>query len=75
MLLSLLAVLLDTSTSHPPPSRNDLLRCTLWSFVEPLGYRQLTVYWRLKGILGFLRGRSEWGVMTRSGFAGAATPS
>ena len=69
VLLSLLAVALDTCTSHPPPSRVDLMRLTLWSVVEPLGYRQLTVFWRLKGIVGFLRGRSEWGVMTRSGFS------
>lgn len=71
VLLSLLAVLLDTCTSHPPPSRGDLCRLALWSVLEPLGYRQLTVYWRLKGIVGFLRGRSEWGVMTRSGFESA----
>lgn len=40
----------------------------LWANVESMGYRQLTVYWRLKGIVGFLRKRTEWGVMTRAGF-------
>ncbi len=69
VVLSLLAVLMSTCTSHPAPSRGDLLRLGLWSVVEPLGYRQLTVFWRLRGIVGALRGRSEWGVMTRSGFA------
>jgi hypothetical protein len=61
MLLSLLAVLLDTSTSHPPPTKLDLLRLTLWSVLEPLGYRQLTVWWRLRGLLGAVRGRQDWG--------------
>jgi len=45
----------------------------LWAQVESLGYRQLTVYWRLKGLWGFLRKRTEWGAMTRTGFT--ATPS
>jgi len=68
MLLSLLAVLLDTSTGHPPPTIPDLLRLGLWSVLEPLGYRQLTVWWRLRGLLGAFRGRQDWGVMTRKGF-------
>jgi len=36
--------------------------------LENLGYRQLTVYWRLRGIVAFLRGRTEWGSMNRQGF-------
>ena len=43
-----------------------LLLC--WIFLENLGYRQLTVLWRLQGLLGFLRGRSNWGHMERKGF-------
>jgi hypothetical protein len=38
-------------------------------FVEGLGYRQMTAVWRLRGLIGYLRGRREWGVMTRQGFA------
>jgi hypothetical protein len=37
---------------------------------EGLGYRRLTAVWRLRGLFGYLRGRREWGVMTRSGFTG-----
>ena len=40
-----------------------------WAVVESLGYGQLTVFWRLRGMLGFLRGRKDGGVMTRRGFA------
>lgn len=68
VLLTLLAILFDTSTSHPPPTTPDLLRLGLWAVLEPLGYRQLTVWWRLRGLFGALRGRQDWGVMTRRGF-------
>jgi cellulose synthase/poly-beta-1,6-N-acetylglucosamine synthase-like glycosyltransferase len=39
-----------------------------WALVENLGYRQLTVYWRLRGLWKFLRGRKDWGTMERKGF-------
>ena len=40
-----------------------------WAVLESLGYRQLTVYWRLRGLVKYLRRRKDWGVMTRTGFA------
>ncbi|WP_244666536.1 hypothetical protein [Myceligenerans indicum] len=37
--------------------------------LENLGYRQLTVWWRLQGWWSSLRGeRQVWGVMHRTGF-------
>jgi cellulose synthase/poly-beta-1,6-N-acetylglucosamine synthase-like glycosyltransferase len=41
----------------------------LFTTLEPLGYRQLTTIWRIRGLVKYLRGKNEWGVMTRSGFA------
>ena len=41
----------------------------LVALCEGLGYRQLTAVWRLRGLVGFLRGRREWGAMAREGFA------
>ena len=35
---------------------------------ENVGYRQLTVWWRIKGIASFFRKRQAWGVMPRTGF-------
>jgi cellulose synthase/poly-beta-1,6-N-acetylglucosamine synthase-like glycosyltransferase len=46
-----------------------------WLFTETFGYRQLTVVWRLRGLVKYLRGRQEWGVMTRSGFNEAEAES
>jgi cellulose synthase/poly-beta-1,6-N-acetylglucosamine synthase-like glycosyltransferase len=42
-----------------------------FTLLEPLGYRQLTTIWRIRGLVKYLRGKGEWGVMTRSGFAAA----
>ncbi|MFO0775957.1 MAG: glycosyltransferase [Nitrospiraceae bacterium] len=39
-----------------------------WSLVENLGYRQVTVYWRLRGLVKYWRGRKDWGTMERAGF-------
>lgn len=44
------------------------------ALVEGVGYRQLTTFWRLRGLIKYLRGQTDWGVMTRSGFAGAEPP-
>jgi cellulose synthase/poly-beta-1,6-N-acetylglucosamine synthase-like glycosyltransferase len=55
------------------------LRDRVWllfvSLFEGLGYRQMTAVWRLRGLIGYLRGRRAWGVMTRSGFTGDEQPS
>jgi cellulose synthase/poly-beta-1,6-N-acetylglucosamine synthase-like glycosyltransferase len=45
-------------------------RCLLlaWALLENLGYRQLTVLWRLRGLAKLLLGGHEWGAMERRGF-------
>jgi hypothetical protein len=40
----------------------------VWALIESLGYRQLTVVWRVRGIGKFLRKRTDWGTMQRRGF-------
>lgn len=67
--LSLSAVLLDEVVSRRSQTWQDRGFLVLWALLENLGYRQLTVYWRLKGIVGYLRGSHEWGTMPRRGFA------
>lgn len=67
--LSLAAVVLEhaAGTRYPRPRDKALLAC--WAIVENAGYRQLTVWWRLQGLVSYLRGAQEWGVMERRGFA------
>ncbi len=50
------------------------LRLTAWALAEGAGYRQLTTVWRLRGLVRYMRGKNDWGVMTRSGFATADEP-
>lgn len=68
MMLSFWSVILEESTFRTYPRRRDFLRLLFFAFAEPFGYRQLTVYWRLRGIVNHVRGRSHWGVMNRKGF-------
>lgn len=67
-LLSLLALLLEEIYQPRYQHFGDRLWLVLWSLLENLGYRQLTVVWRLRGIWRFFRGHKEWGSMERRGF-------
>ncbi|HKK07850.1 MAG TPA: glycosyltransferase [Gemmatimonadota bacterium] len=69
MLLSLGAVWLEYLTFRVYPRARDYARIVVFALLEPLGYRQLTVWWRLKGFWTFLRDVSSWGSQARKGFA------
>jgi len=69
ILLSLLTLVLDELSFQRYERIRDRLMLVPWTVLESLGYRQLTAYWRLRGLVKFLRGRTDWGVMTRTGFA------
>jgi cellulose synthase/poly-beta-1,6-N-acetylglucosamine synthase-like glycosyltransferase len=70
-LLTLFAIGLDEWTYRSYGGLGDRLLLFGWALVEGIGYRQLTVLWRVNGLWNALRGRSEWGVMPRSGFRGS----
>jgi len=38
------------------------------AIVENVGYRQLSIYWRMHGVYSFFRGSKGWGKMERKGF-------
>jgi len=69
ILLSLLTLVLDELSFQRYERIRDRLVLVPWAVLESLGYRQLTAYWRLRGLVKFLRGCTDWGVMTRTGFA------
>jgi cellulose synthase/poly-beta-1,6-N-acetylglucosamine synthase-like glycosyltransferase len=68
LLLTACTLLLDEFTHHRYPGVRDRVIMIGWALLEPLGYRQLTVVWRLHGLWKYLRGRTDWGTMTRRGF-------
>jgi cellulose synthase/poly-beta-1,6-N-acetylglucosamine synthase-like glycosyltransferase len=74
-LISVAAVILEEVSYRRYPRLTDLLRLSMYGVLENFGYRQLTLWWRLRGSIDFLRGRSEWGTMARRGFARADSPA
>ena len=69
ILLSMWAIVLEEVTFRRYNNRGDLWRLLFFTLVEGLGYRQLTVYFRLHAFWKVLRGDRGWGVMQREGFA------
>jgi len=70
-MISLLSVVLEEISFRRYLRVSDLLTMVLFGFLENFGYRQLTTWWRLQGVVDFLRGKQDWGAMTRKGFARA----
>jgi cellulose synthase/poly-beta-1,6-N-acetylglucosamine synthase-like glycosyltransferase len=67
-LLSVWAVMLEELSFKRYKRRNDTLRLLSRALIESLGFRQLTVWFRLQGFWKYLRGVESWGAMTREGF-------
>jgi cellulose synthase/poly-beta-1,6-N-acetylglucosamine synthase-like glycosyltransferase len=69
VLVTLAAMAAEEWSFHRHDRWRDLGLTLLASVVENIGYRQLTVWWRLEGWWASLRGKKQvWGVMTRAGF-------
>ena len=69
MLLSVWAILLEEVSFRRYTRPVDVLRLLFTTVVEGFGYRQLTLFFRLKAFWHVLRGDRRWGVMQREGFA------
>ena len=68
-LISVTSVLLEEIAFRRYPRARDLVLLVAVGVLENCGYRQLTTWWRLKGMWDYLRGRRGWGQMVRKGFA------
>ena len=68
-LLSVAAVVLEELSFRRYPKVTDLLRLVAYGVLENFGYRQLATWWRIVGVIDYLRGRRGWGTMKRKGFA------
>lgn len=71
VLLSLAALTIEEFTFFRTATLMDRVWLILWCLFENIGFRQLTVYWRLRGLIKYARGSRDWGVMTRRGFSKA----
>ncbi len=69
MMLSLWAVGLEEASFRRYRRVGDLVLLLLYATLETFGYRQRTVWWRLKAFVTVWRRRQVWGEMVRKGFA------
>lgn len=67
MILSVFAVLLEELTTRRYQRVGDVLMLILFALLENVGFRQLHAWWRLRGLIDYLKGNKEWGVMVRKG--------
>ena len=68
LLLLMLTLLLEEIFYHRYQSWQDRMWLITWTVLENFGYRQLTVLWRLRGLVKFVRDQREWGTLERRGF-------
>ena len=70
--LTAFTLILEDLSFHRYETARDRGKLLVSTLLENFGYRQLTVFWRLRGMWKYLRGRKDWGTMERKGFAAQA---
>ena len=71
VLVSAFAVLLEDLAFRRYPSVLDLARLLVGAVLENFGFRQLTVWWRVRAFWEYFRGDLSWGAMERKGMGAA----
>jgi cellulose synthase/poly-beta-1,6-N-acetylglucosamine synthase-like glycosyltransferase len=69
MLLSLTAILLEEYSLQRYPRLSDIMVIAAYGILENLVYRQWLTFVRVKAFWDFVRGKTEWGMMEKKGFA------
>jgi cellulose synthase/poly-beta-1,6-N-acetylglucosamine synthase-like glycosyltransferase len=69
VILSTGAVVLEELYYRRYPKTSDIARLLAAAFLENFGYRQLTLWWRLRGFWDYFSGKTAWGQMARKGFS------
>jgi cellulose synthase/poly-beta-1,6-N-acetylglucosamine synthase-like glycosyltransferase len=73
-LLSVWAIVLEELSFRRYAQTGDFWRMLGFALLESFGYRQMTVWFRLRAFGRFLRGVETWGVMQREGFGRRPPP-
>lgn len=73
MLLSVWSILLEQVSFRRYTRAGDVLRLLCMTVIEAFGYRQLTLFFRLKAFWRLLRREGGWGAMPREGFGHTKT--
>jgi cellulose synthase/poly-beta-1,6-N-acetylglucosamine synthase-like glycosyltransferase len=75
VLNSVVSVLLQEISGHRYQGLRAFGLLLVAAVAENFGYRQLTLWWRLRGTFDWLRGKGGWGHMRRRGLGQAAPPA
>ena len=68
VVLSTLSVCLEELSFKKYAKVNHLIILMVASLLENFGYRQMTAFWRLKGLIEYYTGKRGWGKMEKKGF-------
>lgn len=69
--LSMGSILLEQISFRKYTTFGDTMRLVLFALLENLGYRQLTILYRIEGLLKFNKSRHSWGTIKREKFKGS----
>ncbi len=73
VMFSVGAVLLEEVSFQRYPKARDLALLLSFGVLENFGYRQITLWWRMKAFYDyFVKGVRSWGAMQRKGFSSAS---
>lgn len=75
VLNSVVSVLLQEISGHRYQGLRAFGLLLVAAVAENFGYRQLTLWWRLRGTFDWLRGKEGWGRMRRRGLGQASPPA
>lgn len=75
MLNSVVSIVLQEISGHRYQGLKAWSLLLLTALVENFGYRQMTLWWRLKGTIDWIRRKDSWGHMTRKGIGPGSPPA
>lgn len=74
VLNSVVAVVLQEISGHRYQGLKAWALLLFAAVAENFGYRQLTLWWRLRGTFDWIRGKDSWGHLKRKGFTADPAP-
>lgn len=73
LILTSTTLVLEEINYHRYEGAWNRILLVFWMLIENCGYRQLTVIFRLRGLIKYFRGQNSWQVMERKGFGSPDT--
>ncbi len=73
VVLSVGSLALEELSFRRYPKYSHILSLFIFSVLENFGYRQVHTFWRLQGMIEYVRGKKKWGEMARKGFSSIKT--